>query len=270
MTLNIDADLCNQCGICSTVCPMGVITPADKTSPPVVPEEKMSHCISCGQCEVFCPSGAITNGKPGRKTVKGWNGKDITPDLLGIYLKSRRSIRNYLPEPVSRDTITTILDIARYAPSGGNGQPVEWIVMYDREDVKKVATLTIEWMQTLIGSSHPMSGYVPSLISAWEAGIDLICRDAPHLLFAHIPENNPIAHVDGIIALTHLDIAAPAFNVGTCWAGFVAMASLSHDPLKEQLRIPKGRIPLFAMMFGYPRFKQSNIPERKPLTVTWY
>ncbi len=40
-------------------------------------------------------------------------------------------------------------------------------------------------------------------------------------LFAHIPEGNPMASVDAIIALTHFDIAAPAFGIGTCWAGFV-------------------------------------------------
>ncbi|MDD1723492.1 MAG: nitroreductase family protein [Methanospirillum sp.] len=270
MTLNIDSDSCNRCGICSTVCPMGVITPANKTTPPVLPEKKQSACISCGQCEVFCPPGAITVGNPGRKAEKGWNGKDMPPDLLDIYLKSRRSIRNYLAEPVSRDTILSLLDIARYAASGGNGQPVEWLVMEDREDVKKVAALTIEWMQTLVGTPHPMSGYIPSLVSAWDAGVDVICRGAPHLLFAHVPEDNPMAQVDGIIALTHVDVAAPAFGVGTCWGGFVAMAGRSHQPLMEMLHLPKGRIPLYAMMFGYPRFKPLNIPERKPLSVTWY
>lgn len=270
MTVNIDADSCNRCGICSTVCPMGVISPPDKTVPPALPEEKASACISCGQCEVFCPSGAVTLGETGRKAVKGWDGEDIPSDLLGMYLKSRRSIRNYLPGPVSRETVTAILDIARYAPSGGNGQPVEWLVMEDREDVKKVAALTIEWMQTLIGTPHPMSGYVPSLQAAWDAGVDVICRGAPHLLFAHVPEENPIAQIDGIIALTHVDIAAPAFGVGTCWAGFIAMACRSHQPLIEMLHLPEGRIPLYAMMFGYPRFKPSNIPERKPLMVTWY
>ncbi|MCK7507961.1 MAG: nitroreductase family protein [Desulfobacterales bacterium] len=68
-----------------------------------------------------------------------------------------------------------------------------------------------------------------------EQGHDVICRGAPHLLFAHIPESNPIASVDAIIALTHFDLAAPAFGIGTCWAGFVTMAAVSYEPLQKEL-----------------------------------
>ncbi len=53
------------------------------------------------------------------------------------------------------------------------------------------------------------------------------------------PETNPLASTDAIIALTHVDIAAPAFGVGTCWAGFVAAASLSYQPLQDMLNLPK-------------------------------
>jgi nitroreductase len=48
-----------------------------------------------------------------------------------------------------------------------------------------------------------------------EEGLD---RGAPHLLVATIPEGNPMTQTDVIIALTHFDIAAPAYGVGTCWA----------------------------------------------------
>ncbi len=119
------------------------------------------------------------------------------------------------------------------------GRPVQWIVVHDPMKVKKIAALTIEWMKTLQNTNHPMSGYVPMLIAGWEAGHDGICRNAPHLLFAHIPDSNPVASVDAIIALTHVDVAAPAFGIGTCWAGFVAMAATSYEPLQKELRHPR-------------------------------
>lgn len=161
-----------------------------------------------------------------------------------------------------------VLDIARYAASGGNGQPVQWIVIHDPENVKKIAGLTIAWMKSL-PNAHPMSGYIPMLVSAWEQGHDVICRGAPHLLFAHIPESNPIASVDAIIALTHFDLAAPAFGIGTCWAGFVTMAAVSYEPLQKELGLPASRRCAYGMMFGHPQYRVYGIPRRNPLEVAW-
>lgn len=227
-------------------------------------------CIACGHCEAFCPAQALLlNVRPEeRKSVPAGAGT-LSAEDLGVYLQKRRSVRRYTGEPVPQETILAVLDIVRYAPSGGNGQPVEWLVVHDPEKVRKVAALTVGWMKTLVGSSHPMSGYVPGLIRAWEAGHDVVCRGAPHLLVAHIPEGNPVASTDAIIALAHFDIAAPAFGIGTCWAGFVAMAAASYEPLQRELGIPAGRKSAYAMLFGNPQYAVHGIPRRKPLQVAW-
>ena len=271
MTITIDSATCTRCGTCSEVCPMSLIDPAEGEALPNVPEGKSVMCISCGKCEAFCPTGALVEGhgaKPGSGIQASAPGA-ISPGHLGTYLKSRRSIRQYRAEPVDRKTIEAILDIARYAASGSNGQPVEWLVIHDTAMVKKVADLTVEWMHELAKSNHPMSGYAPHLIAAYESGNDVICRGAPHLLIPHIPKGNPIAPTDAIIALTHVDIAAPAFGVGTCWAGFVAAASQTYEPLLDFYSLPEGRVPAYAMMFGYPKLTPHYIPERKPVRVTW-
>lgn len=269
MTIQVDSDSCTRCGICGLVCPMGIISPGDDNIPEIIPD-KAPICISCGQCEAFCSSGSlISDPQNGRKAVPAWKGEGITPDLISSYLKTRRSIRQYKSDPVPRDLILSLLDNARYAASGGNGQPVEWLVIHDPKQVNHVAALTIEWMKSLLNTDHPMSGYVPSLIAGWEAGVDVICRGAPHLLVPHIPDNHPIAPVDGIIALTHVDIAAPAYGLGTCWAGFVAGAARSYAPLIKWLNLPEGRAVTYALMVGYPKYTPSFIPERKPIAVSW-
>ena len=261
MTVNIDEEACTGCGVCAEVCIQGLIAPPEGGTPPRIPDEE---CIDCGQCEAFCPTGALVRRPDGMERAV----PAIDPAVLGQYMKSRRSVRQYLPEPVPRETIEAVLEIARYAASAGNGQPVEWLVIHDPGQVRTVAGLVVDWMRGLAGSDHPMSAYVPHLVAAWDNGVDVICRGAPHLLVPHVPEGNPMASTDAIIALTHVDVAAPAFGLGTCWAGFVAM-SREYAPLREFYGLPEGRVPAYAMMFGYPRYRPQQVPGRKPLRVTW-
>ena len=266
----VDQDLCTHCGICSTVCIMGIIEPAEEDTLLKVNDTKAGMCIGCGHCEAYCPSQAlILEDRPDEKVRLPAGAGDIAPEDIGYYLRKRRSVRNYTKDTVPKEKILELLDIARYAASAGNDQPVEWIVVHNQEKVKKIAALTIEWMKTLTGSNHPMSGYIPVLLEAWESGRDVVCRGAPHLLVATIPEGNTIAQTDAIIALTHFDLAAPAHGIGTCWAGFVAMAASSYEPLQKELGIPAGRRSAYAMMFGHPQYEIYGIPRRKPLVVAW-
>lgn len=249
---------------------MGIIHSPTEAEIPFVADSQVEWCISCGQCSAFCPSGALKLQKDRDISPESaWKGIEFTQDLLVSYLKSRRSIRNFKSEPVSIKTIEAMLDAARYAPSGGNGQQVQWLVIHDPEKVNKIADAVIEWMRTLAGGNHPMSRHVPNLIAGWDAGNDPICRNAPHLLIPHIPENNPVAEIDGIIALAHVDIAAPAFGVGTCWGGFVAMATKGSKKVCELFDLPAGRKPSYALMFGYPKYRPVYIPTRNKAVNIW-
>jgi len=44
-------------------------------------------------------------------------------------IKSRRSIRAFKPDPVPKEVLTELLDVARWAPSGANAQPWEFFVL---------------------------------------------------------------------------------------------------------------------------------------------
>ena len=46
-------------------------------------------------------------------------------------IKGRRSVRAFTDEPVSEEEINQLLDAARWAPSAGNIQPWEFIVVRD-------------------------------------------------------------------------------------------------------------------------------------------
>ncbi|MFH1112426.1 MAG: nitroreductase [Pseudomonadota bacterium] len=59
---------------------------------------------------------------------------------LNEAIQGRRSIRAFLPDPVPRETIGKIVDLARWAPSWGNTQPWE-VVAADGEKAKELARL---------------------------------------------------------------------------------------------------------------------------------
>ncbi len=120
-TILVDQDLCTRCGICSVVCPMAIVDPADENTLPIVVDAKAGMCIQCGHCEVSCPSQAlILNVRPDEKVLL--SAGIISPTDIGCYLKKRRSVRHFTKDPVPKEKILEILDIARYAASGGNGQ----------------------------------------------------------------------------------------------------------------------------------------------------
>ena len=63
-------------------------------------------------------------------------------------VKSRRSIRGYdESRTVSNEAIQTMLDCARWAPSGGNGQPWEFIVVRNQETRHKIADLYLKQLE---------------------------------------------------------------------------------------------------------------------------
>jgi len=266
----IDRQKCTQCFTCVEVCIMGIIEKAIDSGYPAIPEEKIDYCIKCGHCESFCAQKALTLNflLEERINVSSLDGQ-IEPHNIALYMKSRRSVRHFSSKSVNKELIAQVIYIARYAASGGNAQPVKWMVIHEPSEVQRVASLTIDWMRTIQNTSHPLADYVPVMISTWDSGSDLICHNAPHLLFAHVPVDPIDDPTEAIIALTHFDIAAPAFGIGTCWAGFVKMALDNYKPLQDFLSIPEGRKAACPMLFGYSRYKVTSIPRRNPADITW-
>ncbi len=54
-------------------------------------------------------------------------------------VKKRRSCRRFKPEPIPDEYIDNIIEVARWAPSGANAQPWEFIVVKKEELKQKIA-----------------------------------------------------------------------------------------------------------------------------------
>ena len=269
----IDKSKCIACGVCCAVCPAHIIELGPKAKTPALKESSEGLCINCGHCVAVCPKGALSLATMRASACKDLFGNNRFPEpqSLELFLRARRSIRNFKDKTVSRKTIEELIDVARYAPSGINRQPVNWLVVYDKAKIKQVAESVIEWMRLFVKEASPFaqSLNLQKRIDAWEAGSDEICRGAPHLVIAYAVKFDPTAPAACTIALTYMELAAASRGLGTCWAGYVHMAINSNPAIKKLLGMSPKTDCFGALLLGYPKYQYRRIPQRNKAHVMW-
>jgi nitroreductase len=191
-----------------------------------------------------------------------------TSSQTDLLLRSRRSIREYLQKPVSRDTIQEIIDVARYAPSGINAQPVCWLVVVDEKTMRKYAEYTMDWLRQIVQDPAWLKRIplVPKYISEWDKGRDMVTFDAPSLVMAYA---EPRWEEECKMAMTFLDLAAHSRKLGACWMGLMNLATDLWGPFKSELALPEGTKSHGIMTLGYPKYSYHRIPTRKEAQIKW-
>lgn len=267
-------NLCNGCGICCRVCLFHRITMNPDTHLPEPVDSSFKGCSRCGHCEAFCPQSAIrVSYGPGEKKHTLQTASLPGAEQIRNLVQNRRSIRHYREKPIPRNTIETILDIVRYAPTAMNLQEIAWHVISDPETMEEVVRQTINWIRNLITEEYSAdTGFrelYSQFVNRYDQGENIITYGAPHLLIVHAAIDNPTAFRDAVIATSYLDLIAPVFHLGTCWSGLIKKAADNSPEVMKSLELPKGHIPHTIMMLGYPRFTPVNIPSRNLAKITW-
>jgi nitroreductase/NAD-dependent dihydropyrimidine dehydrogenase PreA subunit len=268
--MTIDMEKCNKDGICAAECPMKIIQMKDGEPIPVNGAETL--CIRCGHCVAVCPTAAFSLDTLSPSDCMPVD-KDslLSPQQAEHFLRYRRSIRNYKEKPVEKEALAELIRIASYAPSGHNSQPVKWQVIYERDEVKRLSGMVIDWMKFVIKEQPKVAAmlHLDMVVAGWTFGMDTVSRNAPHLILANGHKANPMAKTACTIAMTYLELAIPANGLGGCWNGFFNAAALSWPPLKEALGLTDGLENYGTMMVGFPKFKYHRMPSRNTPEITW-
>jgi nitroreductase len=187
------------------------------------------------------------------------------------FMRSRRSVRHFQNKPVENEKIQKLIELARYAPTGGNSQMVEWLVLSDKARIKEIAVLIVNWLREVVKNPQmaAASPYLSLMVDAWDAGIDTVLRDAPTLVVAMAPKEAMNGLVDLTIALSYLDLFAPAMGLGTCWAGLLQGALVNVPAIKQVVGIPEAYPHHYPLMVGYPAVKFYRLPERRAPKITF-
>ena len=141
-------------------------------------------------------------------------------------VRSRRSIRKYIPKDIPENKLANILEAARLAPSGGNRQPWKFIVIKENDMKVKVAEACSK--QLWMGDASVI------IVGCW----------------LPTPGRDNISLARAVtIAMEHIVLAAVNEGFGTCWIG----ASRERtNALKSLLRIPPEVGINASITIGYP------------------
>ena len=269
--LTIDETKCKKDGLCVRECPMVIIKLKDGDGFPELAPGGDAACNDCGHCVAICPHGALDHARvPRESSPLIRKDLEINEDQAVQFLRSRRSMRSFKDQPVEREKLQRLIEIARYAPTGGNRQPLEWVVFTDPDKIKGIAEKTAEWMREVIEKApQSVPPYFPLVLGAWDMGFNSLTWSAPALVIASAPREAGTGMVDLSLALCYFELAAPKLGLGTCWGGILYGAMRGSEAVREAAGLPEGHTHYYPMMVGYSKTKYARVPERNAPRITW-
>lgn len=149
-------------------------------------------------------------------------------------IKTRRSIRKFKQKPIPKSVLTKILESGRLAPSAGNLQPCEFIVVNEAK-AKEDLFPALKWAFYIAPKGNPKK------------------EDRPFTYIVTIVDIDKSASwglIDATIAMESMTLAAWSFGVASCWLG-----AIDKDKIRQLLVIPKHYNVEFVLALGYPAEK---------------
>jgi len=180
-------------------------------------------------------------------------------------IRERRSVRSYKPDPIPEEVLNRLLEAMRLAPSGGNRQPWQFIVVRDASIKQQLVPAC--WNQQFIAQAPVVvvaCGRYEDAVGVYNRGDETFVVDGTELR-RQVESGNVDYYascfaIDLSIALTHLMLAARAEGLGTCWIG-----AFHEGKVKSILGIPQDFRVVALMTVGYPT-EWPGPRDRKPLS----
>jgi len=161
-------------------------------------------------------------------------------------IKKRRTIRKFNPEPIPDDYIEKVMEAARWAPSGANTQPWEFVVVKDQEIKKKIGLAVSETAELRTDGKIPVQPYFV------EASVLIVVCGDPRLMEAYPTGDvrEEIFTSSLAAAIQNMQLAATALGLGGSVWGTVG--PLAGTRIKDILNIPQVFKVRAVIPLGYP------------------
>lgn len=164
-------------------------------------------------------------------------------------IKKRRSVRAYTSEKVSEEDVERLIEAARWAPSAGNIQPWEFIIVTNAETKRRLSDAALH--QTFIEKAPVVIVVCADVVrSSWgygSRGTNLYCLQ------------------DTAAATENMLLAAQALGLATCWVG-----AFHEDEVAKAVNTPRNVRPVAIVPVGRPAEKPSARPKRSMREIVHY
>jgi len=306
-TMTVDPEKCTGCGLCIENCLFRTWEMGDDNIPKY---KEGGACFSCYNCMVVCPNDAISIKEPYHVNSGFWQSlpyplpvvwplepRDIegNPDQWNEIEKlvlTRRTVRNFSDKPVPEPIIRRVLEAGRFAPTGGNSQPWQFIVITDKALIKEIdqASLIVfdglhkqytdeEGVKTLAAGyeANPAPGGWDPRIIQGGIGTSMFNRVNPPGLGAPCmivitADTRAIGGPQMQIGICgqNMNLVANSLGIKASWAGFPCTGILAIPTLTSKLGIKDPFVPITTMVLGYPKFKQEGFVPREFRPIIWF
>lgn len=152
-------------------------------------------------------------------------------------IKDIRSVRNYLDKPIEKEVIQSIIDCARMAPTARNIQPWEFVVVTDKDRLKKISTII------------PQGDFIKDAA----AGIIVFCHNDTEYFLE-----------DGSAATQNILVSARFHGLKSCWIAGYQGPYYENDEIPMCEGVPCSPIPDLYKMPSKLR-EEFNVPENLEL-----
>ncbi len=193
-----------------------------------------------------------------------------TENLLDV-IRRRRSVRVYKTGKVTDGQLETILEAARWAPSGANTQPWEFVVTRDRKKMKKVRQIyDNEWRQRKREDPIHYKGLKKDYVGDVSVLV-LVCGDARtkqvYLTTRQPGDREKLFQASVANAVQQMMLAAASMNLGTVW---VSVREEVEPALRELFHVPPELRLLWVVPIGHARSWPPAKPRRSVSAFTHF
>lgn len=153
--------------------------------------------------------------------------KQKTTDVHTV-IRTRRSIRRFQPIEIPYDILKEIVYDGSLAPSAGNRQPWEFIVVTQKEN-RKIIFENIYWLKS---AGKPSDDEQPQA----------------YIIVLGNPEISKEYIYDCSAAIQNILLSAWGYGIGSCWIG-----SINREKIYTHFNIPRKLEIVAIIALGYPK-----------------